>query len=225
MDDVEIVRGLLQQQAGGVAPLRVPVAEIEIAPVADEMTHPARLHFADRAAGNERLHLLHEGHVTHVVSDVESRVGLRRGAQDTVAAGNGERHRLFQVKREPAPDHRHRLVFVQEVRRGDDDGVEFARQQHPVVAGGEEAGAIVLAIARQGGRAHIAAGDNPRAAPGLVREQPEQRAASARANDANLQVGVFAFHDSGREPGKAQRRNSGSSRAQVDGWCRPPAVS
>lgn len=50
VDDVDVVRGLLQQQAVGVTALGMPVAEIEIAAVADKVAAPAGFDLADRSA-------------------------------------------------------------------------------------------------------------------------------------------------------------------------------
>ena len=49
MEDINVVRRFLQQQARGVATFGVPVAIVEITAVSHEVPHPARLHFADRA--------------------------------------------------------------------------------------------------------------------------------------------------------------------------------
>ncbi len=51
MQDVDVVRALLQQAAGGVAAIRVPILEIEIAAPANEVPAPRRLDFADQARG------------------------------------------------------------------------------------------------------------------------------------------------------------------------------
>ena len=71
VDDVDVVRALLQEQAGGVAAIGVPVAEVEVAAVTDEVAAPHRLHVADRAFPHEVSQQLHERHVAHVVTDVQ----------------------------------------------------------------------------------------------------------------------------------------------------------
>ena len=84
------------------------------------------------------------------MADVEAGAGPGGGPQDAVAAGDGERHRFLQVKRKAATQHRHGLLLVQEIRRGDDHGIELPVQQRPVITRGENPGAIVGAVAREG---------------------------------------------------------------------------
>jgi hypothetical protein len=56
---------------------------------------PDRLHRADRAAVDERLHLPDHGHVAHVVPHVQARAVLAGRAQHGVAVGGGRRERLL----------------------------------------------------------------------------------------------------------------------------------
>ena len=50
MQHVNVVGGFLQQQAGGVASVGVPIFEVEVAAVTNKVTAPARFDFANRAA-------------------------------------------------------------------------------------------------------------------------------------------------------------------------------
>lgn len=71
MDDINVVRALLQQQAGGEASVRVPVLEVEVPAVADEMAAPDGLDLTDRPLGDQFTHGHHDRHVAHVVAHVQ----------------------------------------------------------------------------------------------------------------------------------------------------------
>ncbi len=191
VDDIDVVRGLLQEQAVDITALGVPVAEIEVAAVAHKMPAPAGLHLADHALVNERLHLPDKGHVAHVVADIEPHVVLFRGGEDAVACGGAERHGLFEVEGVAVRDGGQGLLLVEEIRRADDDGVEIAGQQGPVIVGGENVRAEFRAVALQRRRADIAAGRDAGAAAGLMGGAGEIAAATAGADDAELEIRFF----------------------------------
>lgn len=112
---VDVVGTLLQQQAGGPATVGVPVLEVEVAAVPDEVPAPDRLHLADRAGGDQFAHRQHHRHVPHVVADVQPGAALVRGLQHAVAAGGGDRQRLLHEHRYAGPEEVDRRVLVQVV--------------------------------------------------------------------------------------------------------------
>ena len=76
--DVDVVAGLLQQQGVPLRAVGVPVLEVVVAAVADEVAHPDGLDLADLAALDDLVHEPDDGRVAEVVADVERRPRLGR---------------------------------------------------------------------------------------------------------------------------------------------------
>ena len=148
MHDVEVVAGLLQQQGVGAGAVGVPVLEVVVAAVADEVAHPDRLDLADLAAVDDLLHEPHDAGVAEVVSDVEHAVRLGGGGQHAVGVGEGRREGLLQVDGDAVRQQVDGDVGVGVVGRGDDgriDGLGRDEGGHVVVdgdAGQERLGAL-----------------------------------------------------------------------------------
>ena len=67
MQHIDIMCTFLQQQAGAFAAFGMPILEVGIAAVGDKVPAPSRLYFTDASTVNEFFHLLHKGHVTHII--------------------------------------------------------------------------------------------------------------------------------------------------------------
>ena len=91
---------LLQQQPGAVFPFGMPVLEVVVPAVSDEMAAPDGLDLADRAVGDQPVHYLDDVHVAHVVPDVEPGPGLVGGLQHGVGVRDGNRQRFLQKDRD-----------------------------------------------------------------------------------------------------------------------------
>src|SRR5699024_7315259 len=104
VDHVQVVRTLLQQQAGAAGPVGVPVLEVEVPAVADEVPAPDRLDLPDLALVDDLAHRAHHLHVPHVVPDVQRGAAARGCLQHRIGIGGGDRHRLFQVHRYPGAE-------------------------------------------------------------------------------------------------------------------------
>ena len=123
--DVDVVRALLKKQSGGVFLFGMPVAEIGVAAVVDEVTAPAALDVADGARVNDFFHFENGGEVAHIVTDEQFRAGFVRGAQNAVAAFNRDCHRFFEENGFSRLKRGNRLFFMAVIRRGDHDGINF----------------------------------------------------------------------------------------------------
>ena len=99
MHDVDIVSAFLQQQSAGVFLFGVPVFEICVPAVVDEVAAPAALDFADHAGINDLFHLEYGREVAHVVTDEKFAFRAVRGTQDPVTPFKGDRHGFFQIDR------------------------------------------------------------------------------------------------------------------------------
>src|SRR5699024_12203483 len=73
VDDVDVVRTLLQQQAHRLRALGVPVLEVEVTAGPDEVPAPDRPHPADAAGVDDLLHLPHPRHTPHTVAYAPAR--------------------------------------------------------------------------------------------------------------------------------------------------------
>ena len=80
--DIDIVGGLLQQQTTDVTSFGVPVLEVVVPAVADEVAAPYGLDLADTAGADDVTHGPHDVHVPHVVSDVQTRACAIGGLED-----------------------------------------------------------------------------------------------------------------------------------------------
>ncbi len=167
--------------------LGVPVLEVGVPAVGHEVAAPAGLDLADGALVDQRLHLLDDAHVAHVVAEVELEAALAGGAQDAVAALDGDGHRLLEVDGLAGLQGGDGVLLVEEVRRGDEDGVDvLAREQLAVVGGDEGVRAVLLLEALQRGRHDVRPGHQPHALLRLVRVRG-QPAAPARPDNADPQ--------------------------------------
>src|SRR5690606_23164322 len=132
-------------------------------------------------------HLLHKRHVPHVVPEVQPRPGGGGGGEDAVAPGDRDRHGLFEVDGDASLQRRDRLLFVQVVGRGDEDGVELRLVEQLAVVGKGAGLGVPAGELGQGGRVHVGAGDDlaaPAGAVGVVGEP----AATADADYTNAQI-------------------------------------
>ena len=123
MHDVDVMCTLLEEQAVGIFLFGVPVAEISIAAVVDEVTAPAALDFTDHTGVDNFFHLEDDGEVAHIVTDEEFGTGFHRSFQDTVATFNGDCHGLFKVDGFPGFESGNSHFFVTIVRSGNKDSI------------------------------------------------------------------------------------------------------
>ena len=184
VDHVDIVRALLQQQAVAVRLSGVPVAEIGVAAVADEVAAPDRLDFSDRSGVDDLLHLADERHVTHVVADDELGSAGVSCLEDAVGAVDRDCDRFFEIDRNPVFERIDGMLFVQKVRTGDDDAVELLFVDHFAVVGVDgRLRAVFFAVAVEEHlplfRVAVRAGDDARFAGqiGVIGECAAPRAA------------------------------------------------
>ena len=131
--DVDVVGGLLQQQAGDVAALGVPVAEVVVAAVAHEVAAPDGLELADPPGVDDRLQQPHHLHVAHVVAHVEAGAGAPGHLQDAVGGLDGDGQGLLQVDRDAGLEEEAGQLLVRVVGSGQDDRVDPVTQQVAVV--------------------------------------------------------------------------------------------
>ena len=135
--DVDVVRCLLQEEARRAASIRVPVLEVVVAPVADEVAAPDRFHLADAALLDDAAQRAHHVHVAHVVADVQGRARAVRGLQDAVGSFDRDGDRLFEEDRNPGLEQGAGDVLVGVVGAGDDGRVdrqaeELVERGHPL---------------------------------------------------------------------------------------------
>ncbi len=186
MDGVEVVGALLQQQTGGVRPLRMPVLEVEVPAVADEVTAPHRAHAADRAVVDQFAHPPQHGQVTQVVTHVEPGAGAERGLEQRVAVGDGDGQRFLHEHRHARGEKEQRGPGVQMVGGEHEHGVQLVVEHLlvPVVhhdAGAEQPSGVLLAP-----RVRVGAGHDPGGAQ-TVRQRGHVRALSD-ADHADTQL-------------------------------------
>ena len=187
MDHVDVVGPLLQQQAGRVLPLGVPVAEVCVAAVADEVPAPDGLDLPDLAGLNDGLHLLERRHVSHVVADEQAIAVLACGVQEAVAVFDGDREGLFHVDGHTGLQGGHPVLGMQEVRRADEDGIEVLLEQLAIVARRKDVLAVGRLSLRERRAIGVADSDDPRSLSGPMglRRHPSP---ASRANDADPQI-------------------------------------
>ena len=135
--DVDVVRCLLQEEARRAAAIRVPVFEVVVASVADEVAAPDRFHLADAPLLDDAAQRAHHVHVAHVVADIQGRACPVRGLQDSVGSFDRDGDRLFEEDRDPCLEQRAGDVLVGVVGAGDDGGVdrqteELFERGHPL---------------------------------------------------------------------------------------------
>lgn len=141
VQDVDVVGGLLEQQPGRVPAFGVPVLEVPVAAVADEVPDPDRLDLADGAVPDQVAHQSDDGHVAHVVADVEPGAGLVRRAQDRVAALDADVEGLLHEDRLARPERFAGQVGVGVVGGEDQDRVDVrGLDDRAVVTGQGRAG-------------------------------------------------------------------------------------
>lgn len=144
MDDINVVRALLQQQAGGETSVRVPVLEVEVPAVADEMAAPDGLDLADHPLGDQFTHGHHDRHVPHVVAHVQPGPGLARSREQPVTPVGGDRHRFVQEHRYTGLKEVQADLLVRVVRSQHQRAVESRVEQLVVIRGGPHLGAESL---------------------------------------------------------------------------------
>ena len=131
------MRCLLQEEARRAAAIRVPVFEVVVAAVADEVAAPDRFHLADATLLDDAAQRAHHVHVAHVVTDVQGRARAIRGLEDPVCSFDRDGDRLFEEDRDPGLEQRAGDVLVGVVGAGDDGGVdrqaeELVERGHPL---------------------------------------------------------------------------------------------
>lgn len=114
----------------------MPVAEVGVAAVIDEVAAPAALNVADQPGVDDLLHLQDHRKITHVVAHEKLRAGPHCGFENAVAPLERDRQRLFEVDGLARFERGDRHLLVQEIRRHDEDHADFRIvQEFPVVAG------------------------------------------------------------------------------------------
>ena len=98
MDYINIVCAFLEQEPGGISAFRVPVAEIGVSSVIDEVAAPCAFYVADDAGINDFLHFHDDGKMTHIVSHEQLGSGSHSGFQQTVTSLDCDCHRFFEVE-------------------------------------------------------------------------------------------------------------------------------
>jgi hypothetical protein len=177
MEDVEVVRALLKEQAGGEGAVGVPVAEVGLAAVAHEVPAPCGLHLADPPLVDPLLHLLHHPEIAHVVPDEQLRAARPRRVQHPVAPLDGDRHRLLQVDRDARVQEGQGLLLVEPVGGEHEHGVEPHVQQLAVVRDGLRARDLLPEL-RLGLRVGVGEGDE---LPPFVRSVREEGQGAAQS--------------------------------------------
>jgi hypothetical protein len=124
VDDVEVVARLLQQERVHLAAVGVPVLEVVVTAVADEVPAPDGLDLADLATADDLAHQADDGGVPEVVSDVQRGAGPGRGVQHRVGVLDRDGERLLEVDGDARAEQVDRDLGVGPVRRGDDGGVD-----------------------------------------------------------------------------------------------------
>lgn len=160
VDDVEVVARLLQEQGVHLAAVGVPVLEVVVTAVADEVPAPDGLDLADLAPGHDLAHQADDGGVSEVVPDVQWCPGLRRGVQDRVGVLDRDGQRLLEVDGDARAEQVDRDLGVGPVRRGDDGRVDVAGEVAVVF---DHQGVRVLVVpAVPAGRGDVRDGHDPR---------------------------------------------------------------
>lgn len=247
VDDVEVVGALLQQQTCGVRPLGVPVLEVEVAAVADEVAAPHRAHAADRPVVDQLAHPPQHGKVTEVVAHVEPGAGAERGLEQRVAVGDGDGQRLLHEHRNARGEEEQRGPGVQMVGGEYEHGVQLVVEHLlvPVVhhhVGAEQPPGVLLAPRVRVGAGHDPGGAGPVHQRGHVRALSDADHADAQVRSRYLVTGahwaVPSFHQvagmppPGR-PGGARcapgfppgRRGSRGSCPEASRWPRSQLLS
>ena len=182
---VNVVRAFLEKKARAFAPVGVPVLEESIAAVADEVAAPAGLHLPDGAVQDQLAHLANHAHVPHVVAHVQLQLPLEGGPENPVAAGDGDRHRLFEIHRLARFQRGDGVLFVEEVRRGDEDRTDVLQgEELPVVVRHENVRPETELELRQRGGIGVGARDDADPVLRAVRVAG-QRASAASADHAD----------------------------------------
>ena len=71
MENIDVVSRFLEKEPCAETAIRVPVLEVEIPAVTDEVATPCSLDVSDGASVDQFLQLKNKGHMTHVVTQVE----------------------------------------------------------------------------------------------------------------------------------------------------------
>ena len=113
LDDVDVMTPLLQEQPGGVPPVRAPTAEVAAA-VRHKMTAPDGLDLPDDPGIHQFFHLLRKERITQIVPDHQPAFRAVCRLQNMIAALNGNRHGFFQKDRLARFQtlHRHLLMIL-----------------------------------------------------------------------------------------------------------------
>ena len=135
MQHIDVVCALLQQQPGGVPAFGMPVMEIGVAAIADEMAAPGALDLADDAAVDEFLHLQDGGVEAHVMPDVELAAVFHGAPQNALAAFDGDCQRLFQIDMLSGLEGGACHLLVEEIRGDDEHGIDLGHGQQLTVVG------------------------------------------------------------------------------------------
>jgi hypothetical protein len=122
---VEVVRGLVHQQAAAVVLLAVPAAEVVGAvPYVEQPLEVDRQHLADGAVGEQAADLLVHGVEAVVEGDGEGVAGLADGAEDAGAATGVDGHRFLGDDAAAGLQGRDDVAVVLGVDGRDDDLVD-----------------------------------------------------------------------------------------------------
>ncbi|MDI2022156.1 hypothetical protein PJL18_02686 [Paenarthrobacter nicotinovorans] len=129
VDDVDVVGALLKQEGRDVGALGVPVLEVVVPAVADEVAAPDRFDVPDPAILDELAHLYYHRHVAHVVADIQACAGFESRAEDQVRGLNRDVERLFAEGGDARLERPDRDGGVLTIGGQDQYGVQAAGQQ------------------------------------------------------------------------------------------------
>ena len=121
----------------------------------------------------------------HVVAQVQLQLPLERGPENPVAAGDGDRHRLFEIHRLACLQRGDGVLLVEEVRRGDEDRADVLQgEEFPVIVGHENVRPEIELEPRQRRRIGVGPRDDADAVLRVMRVAG-QGAPAAGADDAD----------------------------------------
>mgnify|MGYP001668928181 CR=1 FL=1 len=93
--DIDVMGSFLEQQACRTAALSVPILEVVVAAVSHEVPAPDCTDLADQPIANNLAQDSDNGHVAHIVSNIERSPGSKRGLKHAIGTLNGDGDGLF----------------------------------------------------------------------------------------------------------------------------------
>ena len=120
----------LQQQGVGVTLGGMPILEVGVAAVADEVTAPDGFDFADFPGIDELFHLAGVVHVAHVVTDHQFGAVAVGGFKDTVGSSQCDGKGFFHVDRHFVLQSENAHLFVKKVGSSNKNTVQIFLFDH-----------------------------------------------------------------------------------------------